>query len=167
MNTSMDTTRVDEIMTTIVFTVGPNDKITDVATKLRQHDVNAAPVVNDENVCIGIITSHDLLEYESVRIKIMDHLDRGLGYDLAHYGDGQNFPLLRVPIDEVGIQMTAMLETVKADTSLSQAAQTMCRQHVHHLVILNEAKHPIGILSSLDILGHMTGQTVTRHDRTR
>lgn len=160
MNTSLESTRVEEVMTKAVFTVGPNEKITDVATKLRQRSVNAAPVVDKSNVCIGIITSHDLLEYESVRIKVMDHLDRGLGFDLGHYSDGHNFPLLRVPIDQVGIQMTAMLETVAPQASLSDAARLMCQKHIHHLVVLDESKHPIGMLSSLDILAHATGETI-------
>ncbi len=166
MSTSIGTTRVDEVMSTVVFTVGAKDKIPDVATLFEKHDVNAAPVVNDANVCIGIITSHDLVEYESTRIKVMEHLDRGLGFDLGHYGDGQSFPLLRVPIDEAGIQMTTNVQTAEVHTSLSHAARTMCEKHIHHLVILDDEKHPVGILSSLDILGHVTGEPVARHDRS-
>lgn len=166
MSISIGTTRVDEVMSSVVFSVGPKEKITAVATMFEQHDVNAAPVVNDSNVCIGIITSHDLVEYESTRVKLMNHLDRGLGYDLGHYGDGQSFPLLRVPIDEVGIQMTTKVDTVEAHASLSHAARMMCERHIHHLVILDDEKHPVGMLSSLDILGHITGEPVVRQDKT-
>lgn len=165
MNTSIGTTRVDAVMSTVVFTVGAKEKISAVASMLEKHDVNAAPVVNDANVCIGIISSHDLVEYESTRIKLIDHLDRGLGFDLGHYGDGHSFPMLRVPIDEVGIQMTTKVATVEGHTSLSHAARIMCEQHIHHLVILDGERHPIGILSSLDILGHITGEPVVRHGR--
>ena len=167
MSTSIGTTRVDEVMNTVVFTVGPKEKITAVALMFERHDVNAAPVVNDQNVCIGIITSHDLVEYESTRIKLVEHLDRGMGFDLGHYGDGQAYPMLRVPIDEVGIQMTTKVASVEAHAPLSHAARMMCESHIHHLVILDDEKHPVGILSSLDILGHVIGEPVERHDRTK
>ena len=165
MSTSIGTTRVDEVMNTVVFTVGPKDKIPDVAALFDKHDVNAAPVVDESNVCVGMITSHDLVEYEAVRVKVMDHLDRGLNFDLGHYGDGQTFPLLRVPIDEVGIQMTTNVESVEPHTTLSHAARIMCEKHIHHLVILDEARHPVGILSSLDVLAHVTGEVVARRTK--
>lgn len=167
MSSSMGTTRVDDVMSEVVFSIGPREKIASAAALFEQHDVNAAPVVDQAGVCIGIITSHDVVEYESLRIKVADHLDQGLGFDLGHYGDGKTVPLLRVPIDEVGIQMTSKVATVEAHTPLSQAARIMCGQHIHHLIILNQQKHPVGILSSLDILSHLTGEPLIRHDRTK
>jgi CBS domain-containing protein len=160
---SIGTTRVDEVMTTTVFTVGPKEKIANLAKMFEKHDVNAAPVVNDDNVCIGIITSHDLVEYESTRIEVETHLGRGPGFDQAHYWDGRSFPLLRVPIDEVGIQMTTNVASTERHAPVSRAAKLMCERHVHHLVVLDEQKHPVGILSSLDILGHLTGEPIARH----
>lgn len=167
MNLSMGTTRVDEVMTEVVFTIGPREKMVAAATLFEKNDVNAAPVVDPNGVCIGILTSHDVVEYESVRIKVMDHLDQGLGFDLGHYGDGQSVLLSRLPIDEVGIQMTTKVSTVEPHTPLSQAARTMCAQHIHHLVILDEGKRPVGILSSLDILSHLTGEPLIRHGRSQ
>ena len=164
MSTSIGTTRVDEIMNSILFTVGPKDKIATVAKMFSKHDVNAAPVINDSKVCIGIITSHDMVDYESSRIEVEKHRQRGLGFEKAHYGDGRP-PLLRVPIDEVGIQMTTQVETAEPHFTLSHVARTMCQKHIHHLVILNEEGQPVGIISSLDILGHILGEPVVRRVR--
>lgn len=162
---ALGTTRVDEIMTSAVFTVGPKEKIADVAKMFDKHDVNAAPVVDDNNVCIGIITSHDLVEYESTRVEAERHFGRGPQFDQAHYGEGRSFPLLRVPIDEVGIQMTTNVANTERHSPVSRAAKIMCERHVHHLVILDDDKHPVGILSSLDILGYLTGQPIIRHGK--
>lgn len=162
MSQSIGTTRVEEIMNSVLFTVEPNDKIAAVAKMFENRDVNAAPVVNDEGVCIGIITSHDLVEYESSRSELERHLKRGLGFEMAHYGDGRP-PLLRVPVDEVGVQMTSQLMTVEPHEPLSVAAKLMCQKHIHHIVILDSEKHPVGILSSLDILSHMLGEPIARH----
>lgn len=149
-------------MNSTVVTVKPKDKLSDVAKLFDQHDVNAAPVVDDSNVCIGIITSHDLVEYESSRIEMENHLERGLGFDLAHYGEGKPSQRLRIPIDQVGMHMTSNVETADRNTPLSRAAKTMCQKHIHHLVILDDKKHPVGILSALDILGEILGEPVVR-----
>ncbi len=165
MSMSIGTTPVEKVMSSTVFTVKPKDKLSDVAKLFDQHDVNAAPVVDDANVCIGIITSHDIVEFESSRIEMQNHLERGLGFDLAHYGEGKPSPGLRIPIDEAGLHMTSKVETADRSTPLSRAAKTMCQQHIHHLVILDEEKHPVGILSSLDILGEILGEPVARGNR--
>lgn len=162
MSNSIGTTCVGEVMSTVVITVLPTDKLQTVAALFEKHDIDAAPVVNESNACVGIITSHDLVEYEAVRTRMIEYLDHGLDFDLAHYGDGQSIPRLRVPIDEVRIQMTGQLETVAPHAPLLDAAHLMCEKHVHQLVILNEEKRPIGLLSSLDILGHLAGRSVER-----
>jgi CBS domain-containing protein len=164
VSTSIGTTCVKEIMNSVAFKVGPKDKIASVAKLFEKHDVNAAPVVNDSGVCVGIITSHDVVEYESSRIEMENHLARGLDFEVAHYGDGRP-PLLRVPIDEVGIQMTSQVKSVEPHAPLSVAARLMCQEHFHHVIILDPDNHPIGILSSLDILSHILGEPVARREK--
>ena len=164
MGKSLGTTRVEDVMSSTVFTVKPKDKLSAVAKMFDQHDVNAAPVVDDEDICIGVITSHDIVEFESSRIEMENHLEHGLGFDLARYGEGKQSQRLRIPIDEVGMHMTSNVETANGDTPLSLAAKTMCRRHIHHLIILDGEKRPIGILSSLDILGEMLGEPVVRRE---
>lgn len=165
MSTSIGTTRVEEVMNSTVFTVKAKDKLSAVAKEFDQHDVNAAPVVDEANVCIGVITSHDIVEFESSRIEMENHLEHGLGFDMAHYGDGKPQQRLRIPIDEVGLHMTCQVETADRNTPLSRAAKTMCQRHIHHLIILDEEKHPVGIVSSLDILGEILGEPVARQGR--
>lgn len=167
MSLSIGTTCVDEIMNRVLFTVGPKDKISAVARLFEQHDINAAPVVNESNVCIGVITSHDMAEYESTRIEIENARKRGFGYDEAHYGDARSFAMLRIPIDEVGIQMSSLVETADPKSTLSSAARTMCQKHIHHLIVLDESKQPVGMLSPLDILGHLLGEAVTRNEKNQ
>lgn len=164
MNTSIGTTTVGEIMNAVAFKVGPKDTIEFVSKLFEKHDVNAAPVVNDQDVCIGIITSHDVVEYESSRVEMENHLQRGLGFEMAHYGDGRP-PLLRIPIDEVGVQMTSQVKSVQPHAPLSVAARLMCQEHIHHVVILDQEEHAIGILSTLDILSHILGEPVARHEK--
>ena len=164
MSRSIGTTPVKDVMTKSVITVRPKDKIDTVAKLFKGHNVNAAPVVNDADVCVGIITSHDLVEYESIRIEAENYAQRGHGFDMAHYGDARQRLAVQHPIDEVALQMSTNVETTELDSPLSQAARTMCQKHIHHLVVLDGDKRLVGILSSLDILGHILGEEIGQGD---
>ena len=88
MNPSLGTTPVEDVMSSTVFSVAPTDKIATVARLLDRHDVNAAPVVDADNVCVGIITSHDMVEFEAMYRELENQARHGQAFDLAHYGDG-------------------------------------------------------------------------------
>ena len=163
MSTSIGTTRVEEIMNSVVVAVLPKDQMEYAAKMFEKYDVNAAPVVDDSGVCVGIITSHDLVEYEAKRFEMQTELKGGYYFDVAHYGEGMSMRLPGHHFDEVAFHMTKKVETAEPHFPLSRVARMMCQKHFHHVLVLDEEKHPIGILSSLDILGHMIGEKVARH----
>ena len=166
MSTSIGTTRVDEIMNSGLVTVLPNDQMEDVAKVFEKHDVNAAPVVDAEGVCVGIITSHDLVEYEANRIEMQNELNRGYYYDVAHYGEGMSVRFPGHHFDEVAFHMTKKVETAEIHFPLSRVARMMCQKHFHHVIVLDGKKRPLGILSSLDILGFIIGEPVCRNSKS-
>ncbi len=163
MSTSLGTTRVDEIMNSIDVAVQAKDQMEYAAKVFEKYDVNAAPVVDDDGVCVGIITSHDLVKYEAKRIDMQAELKSGYYFDVAHYGEGMSMRLPGHHFDEVAFHMTKKVETVEAHFPLSRVARMMCQMHFHHVLVLDAERHPIGILSSLDLLGHIIGEPVARH----
>ena len=167
MSKSIGTTFVEEIMNTNVITVRPNDKLDFVARVFEQRDVNAAPVVDGSNVCIGVITSHDIVEYESSRKAIQNQMKHGTAFDMAHYGEGIPPQFVGNIADEVAFHMTTDFITVDRQFSVSRVARTMCQKHTHHMVVVDENRHPIGVLSSLDILGHILGEPVVRRSAAK
>jgi CBS domain-containing protein len=54
-------TRVQDLMTREVFTVGPDTAFKDVVEALLRHDVSGLPVVDDEGRLLGIVTEADLV----------------------------------------------------------------------------------------------------------
>ena len=143
---------VGEIATTSVITVRTRDKLSDVARLFESNDINAAPVVDTDGGCVGIITSHDIVEYESTREEMENQFRHGANFDLAHYGTGIPFSLPGKPFDEVAFHMTSNIGTIDREKSLADAARVMCDQHLHHLVILDSEQRPAGIISTLDVL---------------
>jgi len=161
---SIGTTRVEEVMITTILVVNETDKMEDVATLFKTKDINAAPVVDSKGSCIGIVTSHDLVEYESVRKAMQNELNHGMNYNMAHYGDGAEFRLPGQFFDEVGFHMTKALETASPQDPLSRVAKKMCSKHIHHVLVLDETKKLLGMLSSLDVLGFVIGEPVCRSE---
>ncbi len=53
-------TRVSEVMTKKVFTVGPEDTIEDAASIMVRHRINRLPVLEDERL-VGIVTRGDII----------------------------------------------------------------------------------------------------------
>ncbi|MCR3884797.1 MAG: CBS domain-containing protein, partial [Methanothrix sp.] len=54
------TTRVSEVMTKKVFTVGPEDSIQRAASMMVRHRINRLPVLEGERL-VGIVTRGDII----------------------------------------------------------------------------------------------------------
>ena len=108
---SIGTTRVQDIMVTNIVTVKETDKMEFVAQLFKENDINAAPVIDENDKCIGVISSHNLVEYESVRRKMENELNHGMCYDLAHYGSGGQFRMPGQHFDEVGFHMNKTIQS--------------------------------------------------------
>lgn len=160
--TSIGTTRVEDVMITALITVQETDKVEDVAKLFKDQDIHAAPVLNKQGKCVGIITGHDIVEYESVRQAMQNEISRGKAYDMAHYGSGIDPRWPGLHFAEVGYHMSKQIEPAKADDSLSRVAKMMCAKHRHHVLVMDNDGKPIGMLSSLDLLGFVTGEPVCR-----
>ena len=47
--------------------------------------------------------------------------------------------------------MTAAVQTIESRAPLLRAARTMCAEHIHRLIVLNDEAQPIGIVTTLDV----------------
>ena len=93
---------------------------------------------------------------------MQSELNHGSSYDLAHYGNGVDVRLPGLHFHEVGFHMTKTIRTASVEQPLSMVAKGMCAHHIHHVLVLDETEKPIGMLSSLDILGFVIGEPVCR-----
>ena len=159
---SIGTTRVEDVMITALISVLETDKMEEVVKVFDAQDIHAAPVLNKHGECVGIITSHDIVEYESVRRETQNELRHGKAFDLAHYGSNLEVRWPSPCFDEVGFHMSKQIDSANPSDSLSFVAKLMCAKHRHHVLILDNAAKPIGMLSSLDVLGFITGEPVRR-----
>ena len=109
--------------------------IVDVSTTIQQ----AAKIMTEEHVSSILVTSNNelkgLLTDRDIRSRCV--------------AQGRNFS------DSVSAVMSKDLETVTDSTLLSAALLVMTRQQIHHLPVMKKGL-PIGILTSSDIIRHLT-----------
>ncbi|MCL2338003.1 MAG: CBS domain-containing protein [Firmicutes bacterium] len=53
--------KVNELMSTKLYTVGPETAITDIATIFTKNKINRVPVVDENNKILGIISRQDII----------------------------------------------------------------------------------------------------------
>ena len=123
--------RVREVMTTNVLTIAFGSTLQEAATLLHEARVGGAPVVDPQGRVMGMLSKTDLLDPR-----------RNLGPDAA-----------------VGDVMTHVLFGVRAEDPLAWAICLMVDEHVHRVVVTDEAGKLVGIVTALDVLKRLAPQT--------
>lgn len=116
---------VSEIMTTNVATAEPDSTIEEVATMMKDENVGAIPVVDDDEL-VGIVTDRDIV----VRC-------------IAEGKDPSECEVEEIVSEE--------LETVTPDDDVRRAAEIMQRKQIRRLPVCDEEGRLVGMLSLGDI----------------
>lgn len=144
------------IMQTHVVTVSPQDPLSSVHRLFFEEDINGAPVVDDQEFVVGVITSKDLLraaaeEHDSTRG------DPGYFRELLEFSgpDWENAPegyLDRLRERSVEEYMTEHAVSVSPDASIPEVARAI-RSHGVHRVLVVDSGRLVGIISTFDLVG--------------
>jgi CBS domain-containing protein len=122
--------QVQEGMSQMVLTVGPDHTLRAVARLMSERKVGAAVVIDPEGHGPGIITERDIL---------------------LSLGDGQD-----PDRESVAEHLTREVVFAAPDWSLEEAAAAMMRGGFRHLIVL-ERGETVGILSVRDVVRCWTG----------
>jgi CBS domain-containing protein len=141
--------RVKDIMSRDVVTISAADTIHEALTLMGENRVSALPVVNSHDVCVGILSTSDLVDMTRDVDDDLYHLDmvdptsrRFLLDKLAH----------SMGSETVQSFMSEGVATIDPEATLGKAAREMLRNRVHHLPVVDGHDHLIGIISTMDIL---------------
>lgn len=107
-----------------VAAIHAEDYLESVVAELRAAKATAAPVVNHTGQCIGILTVSDIARFES---------GSGNGVTVERY---HSSPVI----------------TINSNQTCRYAIELLKQNpKIHHLVVVNEQKQPLGVLSSHDL----------------
>lgn len=146
----MDTARVRDVMTNLVLTVRPEDKITQVAKRLVANRISGAPVVRDGRL-VGIVSEADLVKIYA--------LPRG-GASLV--APEPNMPVGTATVAEV---MKTKVVSIKPDASIWEAASLIDRYSVRRLPVVDGDGFVVGVVARADLVRYMAqqGEANTRY----
>lgn len=140
---------IENIMTRNVMTVGKDDLLYDAIRKMETESMSAFPVVDSEGSLCGILSSSDLvkhaydLECDVSTLSAVSDLVRKTLTDVLAEDNCDT---------KVSSVMTDSVRTISLNTSITDAAQSLINNEIHHLPVVNESGKPIGIVSVLDII---------------
>jgi CBS-domain-containing membrane protein len=143
--------RVSDIMSKDVVDVSPHETMEQAAGSLASKELSAAPVVDAQGHCVGILSATDfLLARGGTEATELAYLG-SRGETPAQESSKAPFAVTDVRADKVEAHMSHALQTIASEDSLIEAARRMCGMHVHRMPVLDTQGHVLGMVSSLDI----------------
>ena len=126
--TRLRSLRVLDAMSRTVLEIPADRSMSDAAVLFTENEISAAPIVDGNGDCVGILSATDFIKREARR-------------ERANTND-----------DVVTAHMSSAVQTVGKQEPLLSAARIMDAQHVHRLVVLDGDERPVGVISTMDIV---------------
>jgi len=138
-----------ELMQRHLVCVSPDDPLSSVQRLFFEEEIHGAPVIDDEERLVGVISSIDLLRAAA------DGLDSP-GLD-AFTSDPPGFPAAegglgdRLAGQRVSDVMSTDVVSVEADAPVSEVARALRENRVHRVMVLDR-KRVCGVISTFDLV---------------
>lgn len=139
-----------DIMTPEVITVTPETSVTELAALLDKHRISGVPVVDKEDLVVGVITQSDLVaRARDLELPpTISLFDLRLVLETPGHFKKRLEKMLGTTVQEV---MTPNPVTVYPETPLSQVADLMARKKVHTIPVVEGAKLA-GVIGKIDLI---------------
>lgn len=144
--------KAKDVMSPDPVCVGPSVNIRELARVFEVHEISGVPVVDAQGKVIGIVSKTDLLRRCS---EGTDDLPPGYLFQvLSEQGDDEEAadatPEPLICAEDV---MTKGPLMVGPEVSASAVARLMFQSRVHRVVVVDQEKIPLGIITSMDLIG--------------
>lgn len=141
-----------DIMTPDVIRVHDDWTLSELANAFTDHMISGAPVVDDTNKLVGVVSTTDLARQGTSRAvrETVPHDFYVRAWDLVS-DDPHGFSIQEESELKVRDIMTPMIFSVSGDAGLDEMADTMIGGRVHRLLV-TEGDEVVGIVTTLDML---------------
>ncbi len=140
---------VSASMTPVVFAVRPGTSLEAAARLFIRQHIGGAPVVDEDGKPVGFLTGKDLFDPDRPR---SDGVGDARCLRLA--GGGLE-PLDAGPVGTAGVVadvMTNFVVSVPLGMALDEAVRLMLSSDLHRVLVLDDHRRIVGILSCLDVM---------------
>lgn len=150
-----------EIMTKSVACLRPSDRLADAVNLFLRDQISGAPVVDEDGVCIGVLSATDIVSFEEKREKTpaaASSITRrpfdswAWGADWWHQFGKISSELQPRLEESVIAYMTRDIVSVTEDTPLGVVIRQMVDAHVHRVLVLDSGRRLVGLITTMDVL---------------
>lgn len=145
-----------DIMTRNVTTVRATTTIEELARILMEHKISGAPVVDDNENLIGIVTENDLISRDK-RLHIPTVMRLFDAFIVLESQSKIEKEIKRMTAITVNDIYTKEVITVTEGTPVQDIATIMSEKKVH-LIPVVEGKKILGIIGKIDLIKGITGR---------
>ncbi len=139
--------RAGDIMSRDPVVIPQHLSLRTAAHLLSQHQVSGAPVIDSQGECVGVLSATDFMHWADEK----EDKPRWSAHECA-CSDWQVMEPEILPENEVAGCMTPDPVMADQNTNLFALARMMLNAHIHRVVIVDAKRHPVGIVTSTDIL---------------
>ena len=148
----MSKLKVRDLMTTQVVTLKPEDTVKKAVIKFALDNVSGAPVVDNRNHLLGILSENDIL---GMLLKYQEELDEVMLNYPMDSGMEENSTLKSISEEisntSVSDIMTRTVLTTTPDTTIMEVLSAMLEMKVNRLPVVEKGV-VVGIISRGDII---------------
>ncbi len=145
----MPTLTMADVMTRNPVCATPGMTIRQLATIFAERKISGAPVVDPKGVLVGVVSRTDLFRRVSLESK---ESPSGFLFDLLN----DKAPAERQPVTEalftIGDFMCETVITAEPTDPVGSVARRMSEARIHRVVVIDEGRRPIGVVTALDLL---------------
>lgn len=139
-----------DVMSSPPITVPSSASIREVATILDENEISGAPVIDDQERPIGVVSRTDLL-----RLLIEGGPGRRPDATFLELIAADSPSELSVDVEEMGTAeefMSPEPVTVSLDEPLAAIARKMSEERVHRVIVVDKDGRAAGVVTTLDLL---------------
>ena len=137
--------RVEDVMTRDVATARPETGLKDLVEQLAGRKISGVPVVDDDDVVLGVISEADILA------KALPEPDRPGGVLARVLGRSAPEDRQKLEATVVRQAMTSPAITIDAQSMLPVAAERMIEHRINRLPVVRQQRL-VGIITQADIV---------------
>jgi CBS domain-containing protein len=139
-----------DVVSRHLVTVNPQDTLREAVSAMVENRVSALPVVDARSHCVGVLSVTDIIGLTKDLGDELNALSESGGLD--HESLVQKLEHADLLTDQVQAWMSTNVVSIGIDSTVQKAARQMLRNKVHRLMVLDEEKRVIGVVSTMDLL---------------
>ena len=153
----MTTLRISDLMTRNLAVIRRDRDVHELERLLLEKKVHGVPVIDEDERLVGVVSQSDLVAWH-----YLNGIDGAAFYDYSNLlvrdsNDFKTLSLTDIQSATVEQVMSPVVHCIGPDRPVAEAAGRMIEERIHRLVVVDENRRVLGVVSAIDVLRAVPG----------